>query len=279
MAISSEDFGYITSLVRSQAGIVLEPGKEYLVEARLAAVLRQEKLPSISAIVDRLKASTIDPLRPRIVEAMTTNETSFLRDLHPFETFRNTILPELLANRKGSRALSIWCGASSTGQEPYSIAMTLLESMPQAADWKIDMLATDISTEMIRRSREGRYNQIEMNRGLPAQLLIKYFDRIGLEWQIKERVRRMVQFREMNLVQGWPAMPQFDVIFLRNVLIYFDTDTKRQILEKARRLLKPDGYLFLGCAETTLGLCEDLARMPLDNSSCFRHKHAVSKAA
>jgi len=279
MAISSEDFGYITSLVRSQAGIVLEPGKEYLVEARLAAVLRQEKLPSISAIVDRLKASTIDPLRPRIVEAMTTNETSFLRDLHPFETFRNTILPELLANRKGSRALSIWCGASSTGQEPYSIAMTLLESMPQAADWKIDMLATDISTEMIRRSREGRYNQIEMNRGLPAQLLIKYFDRIGLEWQIKERVRRMVQFREMNLVQGWPAMPQFDVIFLRNVLIYFDTDTKRQILEKARRLLKPDGYLFLGCAETTLGLCEDLARMPLDKSSCFRHKHAVSKAA
>jgi chemotaxis protein methyltransferase CheR len=214
-----------------------------------------------------------------VIEAMTTNETSFFRDIHPFETLRKVIMPDIMARRAATKTLSIWCGASSTGQEPYSIAMALSEVMPKFAEWKIDFIATDISKEMIRRSRDGKYNQIEVNRGLPATSLVKYFDKVGLEWQIKEPFRNMIQFREMNLTAPWPAMPLFDIIFIRNVLIYFDTATKSQILSKARKLLHPNGYLFLGCAESTMGLDDEFARMPSEKSSCYRHKNAISKAA
>ncbi|HVT80927.1 MAG TPA: protein-glutamate O-methyltransferase CheR [Phycisphaerae bacterium] len=279
MAISPADFDYVRTLVRNQSGIVLEPGKEYLVDARLSGLIRQLKIESIPALVERLRAAPADPLQARVVEAMTTNETSFFRDIHPFETLKKVILPEIIARRASSRTLSIWCGASSTGQEPYTIAMTLSEMLPNIADWKINFTATDLSTEMIRRSREGKYGQIEVNRGLPAPMLVKYFDKTGLEWQVKKSLRDMVQFREMNLTSMWPPMPMMDIIFMRNVLIYFDTDVKRQILGKARRLLDPQGYLFLGCAETTMGLDDEYARMQLDKSSCYRHKHATSKAA
>jgi chemotaxis protein methyltransferase CheR len=279
MAISPADFDYVRTLVRNQSGIVLEPGKEYLVDARLSGLIRQLKIESIPALVERLRAAPADPLQARVVEAMTTNETSFFRDIHPFETLKKVILPEIIARRASSRTLSIWCGASSTGQEPYTIAMTLSEMLPNIADWKINFTATDLSTEMIRRSREGKYGQIEVNRGLPAPMLVKYFDKTGLEWQVKKLLRDMVQFREMNLTSMWPPMPMMDIIFMRNVLIYFDTDVKRQILGKARRLLDPQGYLFLGCAETTMGLDDEYARMQLDKSSCYRHKHATSKAA
>lgn len=279
MPIATADFEYVCNLVRNQAGIVLEAGKEYLVDARLTALIRQHKIDTIAALVSRLRVSSSDPMHSKVVEAMTTNETSFFRDIHPFELLRKTVLPEIIARRSATRTLNIWCAASSTGQEPYTIAMILTELIPRISEWKIDFIATDISTEMIRRSREGKYNQIEVNRGLPATSLVKYFDKVGLEWQIKKPLRDLVQFREMNLTTLWPAMPTMDLIFIRNVLIYFDTDAKRQILTKARRILDPNGYLFLGCAESTMGLDDEYARMQTEKSSVYRHKAAAAKAA
>ncbi len=279
MAIGKEDFDFVRDLIKVKSGIVLEPGKEYLVDARLSALARQQKIESVAALVARLRASSIDPLHRLAVEAMTTNETSFFRDHHPFNALRTSVIPALLNARASSKTLNIWCGASSTGQEPYTIAMTLFEAMPKIADWKINFTATDISSEMIARSRAGKYNQIEINRGLPAAMLVKYFDKRGLEWQVKEPLRKLVAFKEMNLLATWPAFPPMDIVFLRNVLIYFDADAKRAILGKIRQVLKPDGYLFLGCAETTLCLDDAFERMQVDKSGCYRLRQPTAKAA
>ncbi len=279
MAITPAEFQFVSDMVRKEAGIVLEPGKEYLVESRLANVVRHEKLASISDVVARLRGSSVDPIKRKVIEAMTTNETSFFRDHHPFEALKKNIIPTLLTNRAAEKSLSIWCGASSTGQEPYTIAMTLRESVAKLSDWKLSFIATDISTEMIERSRAGKYNQIEVNRGLPATLLVKYFEKQGVEWQIKPELRAMVDYRQMNLTTTWPLLPMFDVIFMRNVLIYFDTDTKREILRKVRRVLRPDGYLFLGGAETTMSLDESFERVQLDKSGCYRLRSAAAAEA
>jgi len=279
MNIAQADFDFVCELVRTQSGIELERGKEYLVEARLSTLINREKIDSISALVLRLKTDPTGLLRRHVVEAMTTNETSFFRDLYPFEALKKQVLPNLIARRCGSKALSIWCGASSTGQEPYSIAMTLCESFPELANWRVTLIATDISTEMIERSRQGKYNQIEINRGLPARLQVKYFDKVGVEWQIKPRLRQMIDFREMNLAQKWPLMLPVDVIFLRNVLIYFNDAAKRQILSNIRQVLAPDGYLFLGCAETTLCLDDSYERIEMEKTSCYRVKRAAAVAA
>jgi len=283
MAIATTDFEYICGLIRAKSGIVLETGKEYLVEARLTALARQQKIDSVGALVAKLRASPVDPLHKLAVEAMTTNETSFFRDHHPFEAMKSTVIPALLQKRAATRSLNIWCGASSTGQEPYTMAMTLCEAIPKLADWKLTFIATDLSAEMIARSRAGKYSQIEVNRGLPATLMVKYFERHGLDWQIKEPLRKMIDFREMNLTTSWPVLPQMDIIFMRNVLIYFDTDTKRAILGKTRQVLKPDGYLFLGCAETTLCLDDGYERTQIEKSGCYRPRAlqpmATAKAA
>ena len=279
MAIEKLDFDFIRNLVKAKSGIVLEDGKEYLVDARLTALVRQQKLDSIAALVARLRASSTDPLHRLAVEAMTTNETSFFRDLHPFTALKTVVLPQLLQKRAASKSLNIWCAASSAGQEPYTIAMTLCESIPNLADWKITFIATDLSAEMIARSRAGKYNQIEVNRGLPATLLVKYFEKLGLEWQIKEPLRKMIDFREMNLTSPWPTLPPMDIIFMRNVLIYFDTDTKRGIFAKVRKVLKPDGYFFLGGAETTMSLDEEFERAQIDKSGCYRIRQPNAKAA
>lgn len=279
MPITTTEFDYIRRLVLAESGIVLEPGKEYLVDARMATLIRQEKIESVDKLIERMRADRRDPIHKRVIEAMTTNETSFFRDVHPFETLKNTVLPAMLANRAASRSLSIWCGASSAGQEPYTIAMTLLENCPQIADWKLTFIATDLSSEMIARSKAGKYNQIEMNRGLPAALLIKYFDKRGLEWQVKQKLRDMIDFRELNLTTAWPHLPAMDIVFLRNVLIYFDTQTKRDILGRIRELLKPDGYLFLGCAETTLSIDDGYERLPVEKSGCYRHRQAAAATA
>jgi len=281
MAIATSDFEYVCGLIRAKSGIVLEAGKEYLVEARFNALIRQQKIDSIATLVARLKANPADPLHKLAVEAMTTNETSFFRDHHPFEALKSTVIPALLEKRKATRSLNIWCGASSTGQEPYTMAMTLCEAIPRLADWKITFLATDLSAEMVAKSRAGKYNQIEVNRGLPAALMVKYFERHGLDWQIKEPLRKMVDFREMNLTTSWPLMPLMDIIFLRNVLIYFDNQTKKTILGRIRQVLKPDGYLFLGCAETTLCLDDGYERTQIEKSGCYRLRAAmpIAKAA
>jgi chemotaxis protein methyltransferase CheR len=279
MAITTAEFDFIRDLVRGKAGIVLETGKEYLVDARITSLIKQENIPSFGELIQRMKRNPADPIVQKVVEAMTTNETSFFRDRHPFDALKNTVLPALLSSRAPTRCLSIWCGAASTGQEPYTIAMMLHDAIPQLAQWKVTFLATDISSEMIARSRAGKYNQIEINRGLPATHIVKYFEKHGLEWQIKPHLRQMVDYREMNLMQSWLPMPPLDIVFMRNVLIYFDTQAKKEILGKIKRLLRPDGYLFLGCAETTMGLDDGYQRLPIEKSGCYRHREAVAEAA
>ena len=271
---ASTDFEYVRALVRRCAGIVIESGKEYLVEARLLPLARREGLDSIARLVAKLRAEPAGPLHSSVVEAMTINETLFFRDVHPFEALRAGVLPALRTGRATSRHLRIWSGACSTGQEPYSIAMLLREHAGQLAGWRIDLLATDLSHEVLGRARRGTYGQVEVNRGLPAPFLVKYFDRSGAHWQIKEEISGMVDFRELNLAATWPALAPFDVVFLRNVLIYFDVDTKKSILGRVRRILRPDGYLFLGAAETTMNLDDGFERVQIGNSGCYRLKPA-----
>lgn len=270
MPLNNADFEYVAKLVRDRSAIVLEAGKEYLVESRLLPLARNEGCGSVGDLVARLRAPLANGLHQKVVEAMTTNETSFFRDLHPFEVLKKTLLPELVANRGNERKLNLWCSASSSGQEPYSVALLLREYFPFLANWTVSFVATDLSREMIERARVGRYSQLEVNRGMPAPLLVKYFQRQGVEWQLKEELRKTVEFRQMNLVEAWSALPEMDIIFMRNVLIYFDVPTKKAILAKVRRLLRPDGYLFLGAAETTLNLDDGFERMQFDKASCYR---------
>lgn len=268
--MTTADFDYVRHFVRGQAAIVLEPGKEYLVESRLLTLARRENLPSIEDLVARLRSSPRGDLHRKVIDAMTTNETSFFRDIHPFETLRKSILPELIARRASERQLNIWCGAASTGQEPYTIMMVIAEHFPELLNWNFKFVATDISTDVLARARSGRFSQLEVNRGLPASLLVKYFVRQGAEWEFRPELRRRVEFREMNLVADWNGLPQLDLIFLRNVLIYFDLETKRSILAKARRLLRPGNYLLLGGAETTFNIDDAFERVVLEKTICYR---------
>jgi chemotaxis protein methyltransferase CheR len=219
--------------------------------------------------VQILRARPNDPLRARVMDAMTTNETSFFRDVHPFEALRTQVLPQLIQARGREKRLSVWCAASSTGQEPYTIAMILRDLLGPNHDWRLDIVGTDLSVEVLEKARAGRFSQLEVNRGLPAPLLVKWFERHGSDWLIKPEVRAMVQFRQMNLIEAWPNMGQFDLVFIRNVLIYFDVDTKRDILRRCRGVLRPDGYLFLGAAETTLNLDVEFDRMAVGKTSCY----------
>lgn len=274
MSLSPADFQFVSSLVRQRSAIVLEPEKAYLLEARLSPLARAEGFASIEAMITRMRAQPYNGLHRKVVEAMTTNETSFFRDLHPFDALKTVVLPEVMKQRQAERRLSIWCAASSSGQEPYTIAMTLLDHFPQLASWDVKILATDISSEMIARSKAGRYGQIEVNRGLPANLLVKYFEKKGMEWVVKPELQRLCEFRELNLIEPWGLLPPMDVVFLRNVLIYFDVDTKRTILNNVRKVLQPWGYLFLGGAETTINLGDVFNRVQFDRAGCYRLKSA-----
>jgi chemotaxis protein methyltransferase CheR len=270
MPISAGEFSFVCDLVRERSAIVLEPGKEYLVESRLSAVARGEGFGSLEQLLAELHSHPSNGLHQRVVEAMTTNETTFFRDIHPYDALRQTVLPELLRVRAAERQLVIWSAACSSGQEPYSIAIALKELGSLLAGWSVRIVATDLSTEMLARAREGRFSQIEMNRGLPAQYLVKYFTKQGLEWRISDEIRQMVELRELNLAEAWPTLPAPDVVFMRNVLIYFDADTKRAILGRVRRLMRPEGYLFLGGAETTLNLDGAYQRVPIGKAISYR---------
>lgn len=270
MALSPADFQYLSTLVRQRSAIMLEPEKSYLLEARLTPLARTEGFGSIETLVITLRQQKFNGLHRKVIEAMTTNETSFFRDLYPFEALRSLVLPEVMARRQVERRLTIWCAACSSGQEPYTIAMTILEHFPQLACWNLKILATDLSSNMVARSRAGRYGQIEVNRGLPAQLLVKHFEKQGMEWVVRPEVQRLCEFREMNLIEPWGPLPQMDIVFLRNVLIYFDVETKRSILGNVRRVLAPWGYLFLGGAETTINLGEAFERVQFDRAGCYR---------
>jgi chemotaxis protein methyltransferase CheR len=255
MAISTADFEYVRSLAHSQAALVLEPGKEYLVETRLGPLAQREGFPSLAQFIEHLRAALkVNGIHDRAVEALTTNETFFFRDFHPFEALRCSILPALLAERAAASRLSIWCAACSTGQEPYSLAMLLLEHFPQLADWSVSILATDLSPAVLQKAQEGSYSQTEVNRGLPASYLVKYFSQKDTRWFIHDQVKTPIEFRQMNLIQPWPVLPPFDLVFIRNVMIYFDVETKKTILKRIRNCLLPHGFLFLGTAETTTNL-------------------------
>jgi len=259
--MTAQDFEYVCRLVRDRSALVLEPGKEYLVETRLLPIARQLQLGSVGELIGQLRAGPDNGLHTRVVEAMVTTETSFFRDLHPFETLKSTILPELIRKRREERRLDVWCAACSTGQEPYSLAILLREHFAEVAGWKVNIAATDLSTEVLARAQAGQYNQIEVNRGLPAPVLVKYFRQQGGRWELAEHIRNMVEFRALNLARPWPPMTRMDLVFLRNVMIYFDVETKKSILGRVARLLKPDGYLLLGGAETTLNLDDSFRRV------------------
>jgi chemotaxis protein methyltransferase CheR len=260
--VSPLDYDFLRKLVKERSGLVLAPDKQYLVESRLLPVARKAGLAALSDLVQRLKGPNAQALAVEVVEAMMTNESFFFRDKLPFEHFRNAIIPTLIAARAGQRRIRIWSAAASTGQEPYSLAMCLKEIAPLVAGWRIELLATDLSTEVLEKARAGIYSQFEVQRGLPIQLLIKYFAQIGESWQIAPDIRAMVEFRPFNLLNDFAALGTFDVVFCRNVLIYFDHETKVSIVERLARSVERDGYLVLGAAETVVGLSDRFKPMP-----------------
>jgi chemotaxis protein methyltransferase CheR len=270
--LQSADFDYIARLIKDESGITLEHGKEYLVSSRVEPVAKSLGYPDIAALVSYLQRSGDSVRRRQLVESLTTHETSFFRDLEPFEALRLRILPQLIEKQKEKKELTIWCGAASSGQEPFSLSMLLREHFPQLKDWKISFIATDLSRQILDRCETGTYSQMEVNRGLPVKLLVKYFEKQGSDWVLKPEIRSMVKFKELNLLKPFVGLTACDLILLRNVLIYFDVPTKRDILEKAGRLLKPHGVMLLGTAESTLSITDRFDRMPLEKANCYMLK-------
>lgn len=273
IAISKSDFNYVRDLVRRHSAISLEPDKAYLIETRLAPLARQTGFDSLQALIASLRTKPGTDLRDRVIEAMFTHETSFFRDGHPFEILKSVILPSLLAKRPLGQNLIIWCAACSSGQEPFSVAMLAREHFPDLARGRLRMIATDLSESILARAREGLYTQTEINRGLPPALLARYFDKQGSCWRLKLEIRRMVDFQRSNLAEEWPNLPSPDIIFMRNVLIYFDQETKKSILSKVRKTLKPDGYLILGSSETTLNLDPTFESISIGKTVCYQLRH------
>lgn len=272
-----DNFKFVCDLVHRRAAILIESGKEYLVDARLAPIARAHGLGTVDALVAKLRADDKGPLSHEVIEAMTTNETSFFRDIHPFEALRTKVLPPLIKARAATRSIRIWCAAASTGQEPYSIAMTIREHFPELATWNVQIIATDINATVLARARSGIYRQLEVNRGLPASLLVKHFDKVGADWQIKPAIRSMISFQELNLLDRWPLFTPQDIIFMRNVLIYFDLPTKKDLLRRVRESMRDDGYFFLGGAETTMNIDSQLVSMRTSNASMV-YQHAKQAA-
>jgi chemotaxis protein methyltransferase CheR len=268
--MTDQDFDTIRALLREQSANVLDADKRYMVEARLAPLVRARGLTSIAELVRRLRSPEGDGLAAQVVEAMMTAETSFFRDRRPFEELREVLLPDLLGRRRGERRLNIWCAACSTGQEPYSVALLLREHFPELSGWRVSILGSDLSRDALSRARAGRYSQIEVDRGLPAGMLEKYFEPCDDGWQLRDDVRGMVEFQAISLARPWPPLPRMDLVLLRNALIYFDADTKRGILAMLARLLRPDGYLLLGGAETTFSLDDSFRRVEGLKSGFFQ---------
>ena len=249
------DYDYLRKLLKDRSGLVLSTEKQYLVESRLTPLARKAGIASLGDLVAKLRGND-ERLAVDVVEAMTTNETFFYRDKIPFDHFRDTIVPGLLAARAKERRLRIWCSAASTGQEPYSLAMCLREMKDKLTGWRVEILGTDLSNEVLEKAKAGVYSQFEVQRGLPIQMLVKHFSQVGDTWQISPEMRAMVQYRQLNLLSDFSHLGSFDVIFCRNVLIYFDQETKISVLNRVARLLDPDGFLVLGAAETVVGLTE-----------------------
>jgi chemotaxis protein methyltransferase CheR len=251
------EYDFLRKSLKDRSGLVLSADKQYLVESRLLPVARKTGIGNLSELVLALKRGGAEALMTAVVEAMTTNETFFFRDKMPFDHFRATVMPALLAARQGSRTIRIWCAAASTGQEPYSLAMCLKEMASEVAGWRIEILATDLSNEVLEKARAGIYSQFEVQRGLPIQFLIKYFTQVGEMWQISPDVRAMVKYQQLNLLAPFSYLRPFDLILCRNVLIYFDQETKIGLLDRLAKVVAADGYLVLGAAETVVGLTDN----------------------
>jgi len=259
--VTPPDYDYLRKLLKDNSGLDLSADKQYLIESRLLPLSRKCGLPGISELVLKMKAGSA-AIITQVVEAMTTNETFFFRDKVPFDHFRDTIMPEILQARAGRRSIRIWCAAGSTGQEPYSLAMCLKEMSAAIAGWRIEIIATDLSQEVLEKSKSGIYSQFEVQRGLPIQMLVKYFKQNGELWQVNADLRAMVQHRQLNLLHDFSQLGTFDVIFCRNVLIYFDQDTKINIFNRLAKAMEADGFLVLGAAETVVGLTDVFKPFP-----------------
>jgi chemotaxis protein methyltransferase CheR len=266
--VTPPDYEYLRKVLKDLSGLDLSADKQYLIESRLLPLARKSGMSGIGDLVQKMKGGS-SALINQVVEAMTTNETFFFRDKVPFDHFRDTIMPELLRARAARKSLRIWCAAGSTGQEPYSIAMCLKEMGAALAGWRFEILATDLSQEVLEKSKAGIYSQFEVQRGLPIQLLVKYFKQMGELWQINADIRAMVQHRQLNLLHDFSHLGVFDVIFCRNVLIYFDQDTKSRIFGRLAKAIEPDGFLLLGAAETVVGLTEVFKPFP-DRRGLYR---------
>jgi len=254
--VTPQDFDYLRKLLRERSGLVLAAEKQYLAESRLVPVARRHGLGSLGELIDRLRDKSPAALIAGVVEAMTNNETFFFRDKLPFDHFRDTMMPALIAARERDKRIRIWCTAASTGQEPYSLAMLLKGMSVLLAGYRVDIVATDLSSEVLEKGKAGTYTQFEVQRGLPVQLLVRFFEQSGESWQLAPELRGMVQFRSLNLLNDFSALSTFDVVFCRNVLIYFDQDTKVAVLNRIARQMPDDGYLVLGAAETVIGLTD-----------------------
>ncbi len=270
------DYDYLRKILKDHSGLDLSADKQYLIESRLLPLARKCGVAGIDDLVQKMKGGS-SAIVTQVVEAMTTNETFFFRDKIPFEHFRDSIMPEMLKARAGRKSIRIWCAAGSTGQEPYSLAMCLKEMGVALAGWRVDIVATDLSQEVLEKSKSGIYSQFEVQRGLPIQLLVKYFKQNGELWQISPDIRAMIQHRQLNLLHDFSQLGAFDVVFCRNVLIYFDQDTKINVFGRLARTMEPDGFLVLGAAETVVGLTDVFKPFP-DKRGLYRPSGARAAA-
>jgi len=260
-SVTPTEYEYLRKFLKDNSGLDLSADKQYLIESRLLPLARKAGLSGINDLVQKLQGGSRE-LITNVIEAMTTNETFFFRDKVPFDHFRETIMPEVIKARAGRRSVRIWCAAGSTGQEPYSLAMCLKEMGAALTGWRVEIIATDLSQEVLEKAKAGIYSQFEVQRGLPIQMLMKYFKQTGETWQINPELRAMIQHRQLNLLHDFAQLGTFDVIFCRNVLIYFDQDTKINIFNRLARQIEPDGFMVLGAAETVVGLTDTFRPIP-----------------
>ena len=255
--MNNQDFEFLAGLLKDKSGLMLTPDKVYLLESRLTPLARKRGLDTLDALVQKLRMRADQGLIKDVTEAMTTNESFFFRDSTPFDIFKNHVLPAM-EKARATKRLRIWCAAASTGQEPYSLAIMLKENWAKWQGWNIEIIGTDICTQVLEKAKAGAYSQFEVQRGLPIQMLIKYFKQEGDVWRINDDIRSMVKYRPFNLLDSFNLLGSFDVIYCRNVLIYFDQPTKKDVLERMHGTLAKDGTLFLGAAETVLGITDKL---------------------
>ena len=268
-----DDFAFFTKYIYDQTGLVLGPDKMYLIESRLAPLARKYNVANIDLLVGQLRTARTNDLQRDIVDAMMTNESFFFRDGKPFDQFRQLVLPGLLQSRAAKKSFRIWCAAASTGQEPYTLAMILKEEAAKLAGWRVDIVGTDISHDALERAKSGVYTQFEVQRGLPMTHLVKYFRKDGLNWRLNDTIRSMVTFREWNLLADPRPLGEFDIVFCRNVLIYFDRPTKTRVLDMIAKQMPADGLLYLGGAETVLGISDKFEILP-DNRGVYEKTRA-----